>query len=302
MGRLLRDAALARDINVAMGIVMIGAVAVVVVNLLADLAYAALDPRVELGGPAPVRRAWSALRALGTPGVAGRDPADRHRAGLRRRARCCRPTASTSRTSRRATRGRAGRTRSAPPRLGEDVLTRVLAAGRISLLIGFATALVGHRRGRGPRPRCRAGAGAGSTRRLGRLTDLFLIVPGFVVLIVLSISFESVGVAGDHLHPRPAVVAAALRLTRASALRTRELPYVEAARAAGAGGGRIVRAPPAAGGDARDRLVRGARRRRRDPRRERPVVPLARARPRRGPLVGHAPDRRARTRSRTAPG
>ena len=49
MGRLLRDAALARDINVAMGIVMIGAVAVVVANLLADLAYAALDPRVELG-------------------------------------------------------------------------------------------------------------------------------------------------------------------------------------------------------------------------------------------------------------
>ena len=49
MGRLLRDAALARDINVAMGIVMMGALAMVVANLLADLAYAALDPRVELG-------------------------------------------------------------------------------------------------------------------------------------------------------------------------------------------------------------------------------------------------------------
>lgn len=48
MGRLLRDAALERDINVAMGIVMIGAVAVVVAGLLADLAYAALDPRVDL--------------------------------------------------------------------------------------------------------------------------------------------------------------------------------------------------------------------------------------------------------------
>ncbi len=48
MGRLLRDAAFDRDINVAMGIVMIGAVAVIVANLLADLAYAALDPRVEL--------------------------------------------------------------------------------------------------------------------------------------------------------------------------------------------------------------------------------------------------------------
>jgi len=50
MGRLLRDAAVARDINVAMGIVMIGAVAVVIANLIADLAYSALDPRVELGG------------------------------------------------------------------------------------------------------------------------------------------------------------------------------------------------------------------------------------------------------------
>jgi peptide/nickel transport system permease protein len=50
LGSLLRDAALARDINVAMGIVMISAVAVIACNLLADLAYSALDPRVDLGG------------------------------------------------------------------------------------------------------------------------------------------------------------------------------------------------------------------------------------------------------------
>ena len=49
LGLLLRDAALARDINVAMGIVMITAAAVVVANLAADLAAAALDPRVRLG-------------------------------------------------------------------------------------------------------------------------------------------------------------------------------------------------------------------------------------------------------------
>jgi ABC-type dipeptide/oligopeptide/nickel transport system permease component len=36
-----------------MGIVMIGAVAVIVANLIADLAYAALDPRVALGGRRP---------------------------------------------------------------------------------------------------------------------------------------------------------------------------------------------------------------------------------------------------------
>jgi peptide/nickel transport system permease protein len=50
MGLLLRDAAVARDINVAMGIVMLGAVAVVMAALLADLLYAALDPRVDLRG------------------------------------------------------------------------------------------------------------------------------------------------------------------------------------------------------------------------------------------------------------
>ena len=50
LGRLLRDSAISRDINVAMGIVMIGAVAVVVFNLLADLAYAGLDPRIDLRG------------------------------------------------------------------------------------------------------------------------------------------------------------------------------------------------------------------------------------------------------------
>jgi peptide/nickel transport system permease protein len=50
LGRLLRDSALSRDVNVAMGIVMIGAVAVVVANLVADLLYARLDPRVDLGG------------------------------------------------------------------------------------------------------------------------------------------------------------------------------------------------------------------------------------------------------------
>jgi peptide/nickel transport system permease protein len=49
LGLLLRDAALARDINVAMGIVMITAAAVVVANLAADLAAAALDPRVRPG-------------------------------------------------------------------------------------------------------------------------------------------------------------------------------------------------------------------------------------------------------------
>ena len=124
--------------------------------------------------------------------------------------------------------------------LGEDVLTRVLAAGRISLLVGLATAAAA----------TVVGAGLGLVAgwrggwvdsALSRLTDLFLIVPAFVVLIVLSLTFESVGAAQVILILALMSWQPLFRLTRASALRTRELPYVLAARAAGARGPRIVR-------------------------------------------------------------
>jgi len=48
MGSLLRDAAVDRDINVAMGIVMITAVTMVAAGIAADLLQTALDPRVEV--------------------------------------------------------------------------------------------------------------------------------------------------------------------------------------------------------------------------------------------------------------
>lgn len=124
--------------------------------------------------------------------------------------------------------------------LGEDVLTRVLAAGRISLLVGLATAAAATVVG--------AGLGLVAGYRggwvdsaLSRLTDLFLIVPAFVVLIVLSLTFEQVGAAQVILILALMSWQPLFRLTRASALRTRELPYVQAARAAGARGPRIVR-------------------------------------------------------------
>lgn len=123
--------------------------------------------------------------------------------------------------------------------LGEDVLARVLEGGRASLAIGLGTALLA----------TLAGAALGLLAGwrggrvdalLSRLTELVLIVPAFVVLIVVSLAVGRMGVW-------QAILALALlswpplfRLARASALRTRELPYVEAARAAGAGGGRIV--------------------------------------------------------------
>lgn len=123
--------------------------------------------------------------------------------------------------------------------LGEDVLTRVLVAGRVSLVIGLATAAAATAIGAG------LGLAAGWHRGwvdgvLSRMTDLFLIVPAFLVLIVLSLTFEVVGVVQVVLILSLLSWPPLFRLARASALRTSELPYVEAARVAGAGGGRIV--------------------------------------------------------------
>jgi peptide/nickel transport system permease protein len=124
--------------------------------------------------------------------------------------------------------------------LGEDVLTQVLVAGRISLAIGFGTALVVTLVGAalGLVAGWRGGWVDGV---LSRVTELFLIVPAFVVLIVLSLTFERVGVAEVILILALMSWPPLFRLARASALSTRELAHVEAARAAGAGGGRIVR-------------------------------------------------------------
>lgn len=123
--------------------------------------------------------------------------------------------------------------------LGEDVLTRVLAAGRVSLVIGLATAAAATVVGAG------LGLAAGWFRGwvdgvLSRITDLFLIVPAFVVLIVLSLTFERLGVAQVVLILALLSWPPLFRLSRASALRTAALPYVDAARAAGAGGARVV--------------------------------------------------------------
>jgi peptide/nickel transport system permease protein len=48
LGRLLLDASLQRDVPLAMGVFLVGVLSVVVANLLTDVAYRALDPRLEL--------------------------------------------------------------------------------------------------------------------------------------------------------------------------------------------------------------------------------------------------------------
>ncbi|MDB5818890.1 MAG: transporter permease, partial [Rhizobacter sp.] len=48
LGRLAFDAVLSRDLNLLLGIVMVSAVLVVVINIAVDLLYARLDPRIEV--------------------------------------------------------------------------------------------------------------------------------------------------------------------------------------------------------------------------------------------------------------
>jgi peptide/nickel transport system permease protein len=49
MGRLFYDAVMARDQHVVMALVTIGAMLTLLGNLLADAAYAAVDPRIRVG-------------------------------------------------------------------------------------------------------------------------------------------------------------------------------------------------------------------------------------------------------------
>lgn len=50
MGRLYFEAVMARDYPLVMGVLTIGAVLTLLGNVLADVAYAAVDPRIRLGG------------------------------------------------------------------------------------------------------------------------------------------------------------------------------------------------------------------------------------------------------------
>jgi peptide/nickel transport system permease protein len=50
MGRLAVEAIATRDVPVIQAFVTIAAIAVVVVNIVVDVAYTRLDPRIRLGG------------------------------------------------------------------------------------------------------------------------------------------------------------------------------------------------------------------------------------------------------------
>jgi peptide/nickel transport system permease protein len=58
LGGMFRRAILQRDVPVTAGIVVFSALAIMLLNLLVDLAYAALDPRIRVSTPTP-QSAWA---------------------------------------------------------------------------------------------------------------------------------------------------------------------------------------------------------------------------------------------------
>ena len=80
MGQLLVDSIFTRDFPVIQGLTLVFGVLVVSLNLLADLAYAAIDPRVRLGMMATPAAAASNAQLAGCDGArASRPPlVERH--------------------------------------------------------------------------------------------------------------------------------------------------------------------------------------------------------------------------------
>ncbi|MBM4441743.1 MAG: ABC transporter permease [Candidatus Rokubacteria bacterium] len=121
---------------------------------------------------------------------------------------------------------------------GRDVLTRILYGSRTAMLVGFSCAFVG----------ATVGAVIGVTSAyfggkvdliIQRVMDCFLSFPliilALAVVAILGNGLENVIAAITvPMIPRAALVA------RSSALAIREMPYVDAARAAGFKHGRII--------------------------------------------------------------
>ena len=167
-GKLIVDAVFNRDYAVVQGVVLFTATAYIVLNLLADVAYALVNPRIRLPmsarprtprrrpacRAARPRRARIALRRLAAPA---------------RGARSAWPSSSPSSASRSSRPGSRPTIRSRPSfravrkapsaahwlgtdEIGRDVLSRVIFGARASLLAGvrLGADLAGDRRALGP--------------------------------------------------------------------------------------------------------------------------------------------------------
>jgi peptide/nickel transport system permease protein len=121
---------------------------------------------------------------------------------------------------------------------GRDLLSRIIYGSRTALLVGFASAFLGATLG--------AILGVASAYFGGhidlvvqRLVDIFLAFP-IIILALAVVSILGTGIGNVIVAITVPMIPNCARVVRSSALAVRQMPYVEAARAAGCGIARII--------------------------------------------------------------
>lgn len=121
---------------------------------------------------------------------------------------------------------------------GRDLLSRLIYGSRTALLVGFVSAFFGATLG--------ALVGVASAYFGGRVdlliqrgVDLFLAFP-IIILALTVVSILGTGVGNVIMAITVPMIPNCTRVVRASALAVRQMPYVDAARAAGFGHARII--------------------------------------------------------------
>jgi peptide/nickel transport system permease protein len=121
---------------------------------------------------------------------------------------------------------------------GRDVLSRIIYGSRTAMLVGFACAFLGATVG--------AVIGVASAYFAGkvdlilqRVMDIFLAFP-LIILALAVVSILGTGIGNVIIAIAIPMIPRAALVTRSSALAIREMPYVDAARAAGFRHRRII--------------------------------------------------------------
>jgi|RhiMetdeSRZDD1v2_1073273.scaffolds.fasta_scaffold97102_3 peptide/nickel transport system permease protein len=121
---------------------------------------------------------------------------------------------------------------------GRDLLSHLIYGSRTALLVGFASAFVGATLG-ALMGVASAYFGGRIDLLIQRLVDLFLAFP-IIILTLAVVSILGTGVGNVIMAITVPMIPNCARVVRASALAVRQMPYVDAARAAGCGHGRII--------------------------------------------------------------